>query len=110
MAENIISVTDGNFNEIVLTSETPFLVDFWAVWCAPCKMIAPVVEELANEYQGKIKVGKMNIDENRKTPIKYGVMSIPTLMIFKDGKTVESLVGVPPNAKTVLKTKIDKAL
>lgn len=110
MAENIITVTDASFDEIILTSNIPFLVDFWAAWCAPCRMIAPIVEELANEYQGKIKVGKMNVDENRKTPIKYGILSIPTLMIFKDGKMVENLVGVPPNAKVVLKSKIDSVL
>ena len=88
--------TDGNFEEEVLKSETPVLVDFWAVWCGPCKMIGPIVEELATELDGKVKVGKMNVDENSNIPAKYGIRSIPTLLIFKDGEVVDKLVGAVP--------------
>ena len=95
--------TDGNFDQEVMKSEVPVLVDFWAVWCGPCRMVAPVVEELSNEYAGKVKVGKMNVDENRDTPIKYGIMSIPTLMIFKGGELVDKLVGAVPKNQIAAK-------
>lgn len=88
-----VTFTDQNFDQDVLKSQEPVLVDFWAEWCAPCRIVGPVVEELAKEYEGKIKVGKLNIDENPQTPSRYGVMSIPTIMIFKDGQPVKSIIG-----------------
>jgi thioredoxin 1 len=91
-----IEITDANFQKEVLESATPVLIDFWAVWCGPCKMIAPVVEELAGEYAGKLKVGKMDVDANMETPAKFGIRSIPTLMVFKGGKVVEQVIGALP--------------
>jgi len=91
---NSIHLTDDNFEQEVLNSTTPVLVDFWAEWCQPCQMLSPLVEELAAEYDGKLKVGKMNVDENIKTPGNYGIMSIPTLIVFKDGKPEKTMVGV----------------
>ena len=98
-----LELTDGNFEQEVMQSDVPVLVDFWAVWCGPCRMVAPVVEELSNEYAGKVKVGKMNVDENRDTPGKYGIMSIPTLMIFKGGELVDKLVGAVPKNQIAAK-------
>ena len=86
-------LTDQNFAEEVLKSEIPVLVDFFAIWCGPCQMMAPVVEEIAQEMEGKVKVGKMNVDENPLTAEKYGIMSIPTLILFKNGEAVKTLVG-----------------
>jgi thioredoxin 1 len=91
-----VEITDANFQEEVLNSSQPVLVDFWAVWCGPCKMIAPVVEEIAKEYNGKLKVGKMDVDSNPDTSVKFGIRSIPTLMIFKGGRVVEQIVGALP--------------
>ena len=108
MAGNMIDFTDQNFESEVLESDTPTMVDFWAEWCAPCKMIAPTVEELAAEYEGKIRIGKLNIDENPSTPIKFGIRGIPTLIIFKGGQPVEQIVGV--KSKADLKTAIEKAI
>lgn len=108
MAENIINVTDSNFETMILKSETPALVDFWASWCAPCRAIAPIVEEMANEYGGKVRVAKMNVDENPATPGKYGVRGIPTLILFKGGKIVDQLVGAVP--KNQIKDLINKGL
>ena len=85
MSNNIINVTDSNFEEEVLSSEIPVLLDYWAEWCGPCKMIAPILNDIADEYSGKIKIAKLNIDENPGTPAKFGVRGIPTLMIFKSG-------------------------
>ena len=99
MADNMIPVNDGNFETEVLKSDLPVLVDFWAVWCVPCKMIAPTVDELAGELKGKLKVCKMDVDESRTTPAKYGVRGIPTLLLFKGGQVVEQLVGALPKDK-----------
>jgi len=94
-----IKVTDQSFQSDVLDSKTPVMVDFWAEWCGPCRMIAPALEELANEYEGKITVAKINIDENPQVPTKYGVRGIPTLMIFKDGQVAATKVGALPESK-----------
>lgn len=91
-----VEITDANFDKEVLNAETPVLVDFWAVWCGPCKMIAPVVEEIASEYAGKLKVGKLDVDQNQDVAMKYGIRSIPTLMVFKGGKVVEQIIGALP--------------
>ena len=107
MAEPTV-VTDSNFKQEVLDSDTPVLVDFWASWCSPCKMIAPIVEELATEYDGKVKVAKVDVDANPITPGMFGIMSIPTLMIFKGGKAEERIVGYQP--KPALKGKLDSVL
>lgn len=93
MAGNTIEVTDKTFEEKVLKSDQPVLVDFWAAWCGPCRMIAPTVEALANEYSGKATVAKMNVDENQMTPTQYNIRGIPTLLLFKDGKVQEQIVG-----------------
>ncbi|MCL6088340.1 MAG: thioredoxin [Actinobacteria bacterium] len=89
----VMEFTDLNFDSEVLKSKTPVLVDFWAVWCGPCKMVAPEVEKLDEEKTGALKVGKLNVDENRETAIKYSITSIPTLLLFKDGQMVKKLVG-----------------
>lgn len=97
-------VTDANFDSEVLKSKEPVLVDFWAPWCGPCKIMGPIIEEIANEMKGKaVRVGKMNVDENQTTPGAYGIMSIPTLMIFKNGQVVEQMVGVQAKEKVVEK-------
>ncbi len=87
-------ITDKNFSELVLNSDKPVLVDFWAVWCGPCRMIAPVVEELSNDFEGKAVIGKMDVDANPDTAMQYGIRSIPTLLIFKGGQVVDKVVGV----------------
>ena len=103
-----LEFSDSNFEQEVLNSDTPVLVDFWAEWCGPCRMIGPVVEELATEYDGKAKIGKMNIDLNPGTPMKYGVRSIPTLLVFKNGEVVDKVVGAVP--KTTLVDKLEGKL
>jgi thioredoxin 1 len=103
----VTEFTDTNFETEVLNSSEPVLVDFWAPWCGPCRMIAPVVEELASEYSGSVKIGKLNIDESPRAAQNFGVNSIPTLMIFKGGQVVSTLVGVQP--KTRLQQALDKA-
>lgn len=94
-----ITLTDANFEEEVLQSDVPVLIDFWAVWCGPCRIIAPVVEELAEEYDGKVKVGKLDVDENQESAVKYGVRSIPTLLIFKGGEVADTIIGAVPKAQ-----------
>lgn len=108
MSKNLIIATDENFQKEVLESPIPVLVDFWAPWCGPCRMVAPVVEELANEYAGKVKVAKLNTDENMETASQYGIMSIPTLGIFQRGELVDAAIGAVP--KKVLKAKLDEHL
>jgi thioredoxin 1 len=103
-----VEVTDANFKSEVLESKTPVLVDFWAEWCGPCKMIAPVVEELAKEYDGKLRVGKVDVDSNQQTAMQFGVRSIPTLLIFKNGRVVDQIVGAVP--KRMLAEKVLKHL
>ena len=100
--------TDDTFDTEVIKSEKPVLVDFWADWCTPCHMLAPTIDELAAEYSGKIKVGKMNVDENPQTPGGLGIMSIPTVIVFKDGKPSKTFVGVQP--KDEFKKALDEAL
>ncbi|MEK6759074.1 MAG: thioredoxin [Deltaproteobacteria bacterium] len=108
MGENIVNVADSSFDTLVLKSEVPVLVDFWASWCAPCRAIAPFVEEMATAFDGKIRVVKMNVDDNPSTPGRFGVRGIPTLILFKDGKVVDQLVGAVP--KTQIKELIEKGL
>jgi len=103
-----IEIDDSNFDQIVLQAKTPVLVDLWAPWCAPCHMVAPVVEELASEYEGRVIFAKLNVDQNPRTASRYGIMSIPTLLIFKDGKPVSNIVGFRPKAE--LKRSLDAAL
>ena len=106
-SENIVIATESNFKEQVLSSAQPVLVDFWAEWCGPCKMIAPVLDELATEYGGKIKIAKVNIDENQNLAAQYRVTAIPTLLVFKDGQVLEQMVGA--KSKRDLKASLDKA-
>ena len=103
-----VQVTDGTFKADVLESDVPFLVDFWAPWCGPCRMVAPVVEEIADQYAGQVKVVKLNTDENPNTASQYGIRSIPTLMIFKGGQRVDMVVGAVP--KTTLASTLEKYL
>jgi len=101
LAEEILSVSDASFEEEVLKASLPVLVDFWAEWCVPCRMITPAVENIARTYGEKLKVAKMNVDENMRTPAKYGIRGIPTLLLFKNGELLETIVGVQPREKIV---------
>lgn len=103
-----LKFTDDSFNEDVLDSDKPVLVDFWAEWCGPCRMVGPVVEEMAGEYEGKAKIGKVNVDENPEISTKYGIRSIPSLLIFKDGEVVDQIVGAVP--KSQLKKQLEAQL
>ncbi len=102
----IMELTDANFDQEVLKSEQPVLIDFWAVWCGPCRALAPIVDEVAQSYSGKVKVMKMNVDENPGTPGRYGIRGIPTLLIFKGGQVKEQIVGYVP--KETIEKAIDK--
>ena len=104
-SENIVHITDDTFEQEVLQSQTPVLVDYWAEWCGPCKMIAPALDQIATEYQGRLKVAKLNIDENQSTPPRYGIRGIPTLMLFKNGNVEATKVGAL--SKTQLAAFID---
>ncbi|HEU4403226.1 MAG TPA: thioredoxin [Candidatus Polarisedimenticolia bacterium] len=106
MSENILTLTHNNFEAEVKKPGAPILVDFWAEWCGPCRMVAPVLEKLAVEYQGKARIGKVNVDEESSLAAKYGVQSIPTLLMFKEGKVVEQFVGA--TSRDVLARLIDK--
>ncbi len=99
----LVTITDDNFEEEVLKSDKPVLIDFWATWCGPCRMIAPIVEEMATEYEDKAKIGKLDVDSNQQTSIKYGVRSIPTLLLFKNGELKETIIGAVPKAHLVEK-------
>lgn len=107
-SEKVIAFTDANFDQEVIQSELPVLVDFWATWCAPCKAIAPLIDTVADEYSGKVKIGKVNVDENQATPGKFGVRGIPTLILFKGGVVVDQIVGAVP--KSQLDALLAKAL
>ena len=108
MSKDTITVLDATFKSEVLDSATPVLVDFWATWCAPCRAIAPSLEELATQYKGQVKIVKLDVDENNQTAEQFGIRSIPTLLMFKGGKVIEQLVGAAPKAK--LEESIKKAL
>lgn len=107
---NIINVTDANFATEIQQMQGLALVDFWAVWCGPCQAIAPVVDQLADQYQGKLKVAKLDTDANQETAVKFNVRSIPTIMFFKNGKHVDTVVGADPPIKTILQGKIEQHL
>ena len=101
MSDSILTLTDAEFESKVINSKTPILVDYWAEWCGPCKMIAPILEEIATEMSGKVLIGKLNVDENSQTPPKYGIRGIPTLMLFKDGNAVGTQVGAVSKADLI---------
>ncbi|QND86083.1 Thioredoxin [Chromobacterium vaccinii] len=108
MSDLILHVTDDSFENDVLKSDSPVLVDYWAEWCGPCKMIAPILDEVAKEYEGKLKIAKLNIDQNEQTPPKFGIRGIPTLMLFKDGQVAATKVGAL--SKSQLTSFIDSQL
>jgi thioredoxin 1 len=108
MAGNVVNVTDNDFEQVVLQAETPVMVDFWAPWCGPCRAVAPVLEDLARDYAGKVKIAKLNTDENPQRMIEYGVMGIPTLIVFKGGKEVDRIVGAGP--RSIYTQRLEKVL
>ncbi len=108
MSQNVINVTDSSFDQEIVKSDLPVLVDFWAAWCGPCKMIAPVIEQIAIDYEGIMKVAKVDVDKNQSSASKYGVMSIPTMLLFKNGEPINRFVGFMPKER--LKSLIDKEL
>ena len=108
MGDSALKVTDSNFDSEVAKSSAPLLVDFWAEWCGPCRMMSPILDEAAAVYKGKLKIGKLNVDENQDTPSKFGVMNIPTMIFFKNGKETERIVGAMSKAE--LQKKLDRAL
>ncbi len=105
---DILTITEDNFDSEVIKSDIPVLIDFWAVWCGPCKAIHPIVEELATDYDGKVKFGKCNVDRNQQIALKYGIRSIPTLIIFKDGEVADQIIGALP--KQHIQSKLDAVL
>ena len=105
---NMVTLTKENFAQEVLQSPTPVLVDFWAEWCGPCKMIAPVLDELADEYQGRAKIGKVNIEEHQTLAVEYGIRAIPTLLLFHNGEVVQHIIGLSGASKRDLKASFDK--
>ena len=102
---NLVTLTDDNFKDEVLNSDLPVLVDFWAVWCGPCRMIAPIIEEMASEFEGRAKIGKLDVDNNPRVAMNFGIRSIPTLLFFKDGQVVDQLIGA--SSKRVLSDKLE---
>jgi thioredoxin 1 len=105
---DLLQVTDDSFDDEIINSDLPVMVDFWAEWCGPCKMVGPVVEELAQEYEGKIKMAKMDVDKNRQTPVRFGIRNIPTLIMFKGGEVVQTIVGA--QTKNQLDEELKKLL
>ena len=105
---DILQVSDGTFESEIVNSDIPAMVDFWAEWCGPCKMVGPVVEELAKEYKGKIKVAQMDVDQNRETPAKFGIRNIPTLIFFKGGEVINTVIGAQP--KSSIEEELKKLL
>ena len=107
-SKSILELSDASFESDVINSDVPVLVDFWAPWCGPCRAVAPIVEEISEAYDGKIKVGKLNVDENPSTTMKFGIRSIPTLLVFKGGEAVEQIIGAVPKGE--IEKAVDKAL
>ena len=108
--EGVLELNDANFDEEVLRSEQPVLVDFWAVWCAPCKAIAPYIDGIAATYAGKIKVAKVNVDQNGAAPSRFGIRGIPALLFFKNGQVTDQIVGLPPNPADAIEEKVKRLL